>query len=489
MNSWKEKLKSAPVWVSFIYFAEGLPFTFLRSSVVPAFLKQMGASLEVIGLTSLLGIPYTFKFLWSPFVDIFWRKRHWTLALQFSLVVMLVFLSFIIAIPHAMAFWWTGFAIAAFLSATQDIAIDGFYLEALDDKEQAAYAGLRIAAYRVSMILGTSIPLMIAGKVNWFAGFLSCAALLGLVFAYNFFLLPKPKAEKKILEPAKRVSASLASEPEKSVQGYFHDAFTVVLMAGIVFGWQYHWIKGEYFKPLIAIAAVYLLSRVFFHLKDFLLKGEGGEAKAKFVAYLQSYMEAFRSYLDQERILLVIVFMLLYKLGDAMLFSMNTPFLLDLGVTTFQLGWISGTVGKVASISGSIFGGWWVAKKGLRKGLLQLALTMNAAILAYVWMAMMKPGLWGVVAVHALEQVAAGVGTTAFAIFQMRTCKKEYKAAHYAIATSIMAFGPMISGPIGGHVASHLGYASFFWVCFGASIPGLLLIPFLPIRDGVGNRP
>src|SRR5262245_56639197 len=110
---------------------------------------------------------------------------------------------------------------------------------------------------------------------------------------------------------------------------------------------------------------------------------------------------------------------------------------------------------------------------------------MNAAILAYVWLAVFKPGLTGVVFVHALEQVAAGVGNTAFAIFQMRTCKKEFKAAHFAIATSIMAFGPMISGPIGGYLASHLGYASFFWVCFGSSIPGLILIAFLPIRDGV----
>src|SRR4029453_369181 len=173
MTSPRERIASPPGWVSFLYFAEGLPFTFLRSSVVPAFLKQMGASLETIGLTSLLGIPYTFKFIWSPVIDIFWRKRHWTLALQFALVVMLVFLSFLIAIPNAMPLWWTGFAIAAFLSATQDIAIDGFYLEALDDKQQAAYAGLRIAAYRVSMILGTSVPLMVAGTWNWFAGFLS----------------------------------------------------------------------------------------------------------------------------------------------------------------------------------------------------------------------------------------------------------------------------------------------------------------------------
>ncbi len=411
MRSFKEKIKSSAVWVFFIYFAEGLPFTFLRTSVVPAFLKEMGASLQVIGYTSLLGIPYTFKLLWSPLIDIFWRRRHWTLALQFSLFVMLFVLSFLIMIPHGMAYWWIGFAVCAFLSASQDIAIDGFYMEALTDTQQAEYAGLRIAAYRVSMIIGTSIPLMIAGKVNWFAGFLSCAGLLGIVWIYNFFFLPKP--------------------PNPKTQSVNHHE----------------------------------------------------SLKEKFSNHLKQYLLAFKTYLDQEKIVLIIIFMLIYKLGDAMLFSMNTPFLLDLGVTTFQLGWVSGTVGKITSISGGIIGGIWAGKRGLRKGLWELALFMNATILAYVWMAYHRPPFWMIVATHALEQFAAGVGTTAFVIFQMRTCKAEFRASHYAIATSIMAFGPMISGPIGGYLASHFGYTSFFAICFAASIPGLTLIPFLPLKD------
>src|SRR5262249_5705880 len=230
VESLREKISRPPVWVSFIYFAEGLPFTFLRSSVVPAFLKQMGASLEVIGLTSLLGIPYTFKFIWSPIIDIFWRKRHWTLSLQFALVVMLTFLAFIIAIPHAMALWWTGFAIAAFLSATQDIAIDGFYLEALDDKQQAAYAGLRIAAYRVSMILGTSIPLMIAGKFSWFAGFLSCAALLGFVFLYNFFIPPRPELEERAPAGSLKEKAPSFQKQIPNAYSWIHDGIALLLL-------------------------------------------------------------------------------------------------------------------------------------------------------------------------------------------------------------------------------------------------------------------
>ncbi len=415
----------APLWITFLYLSEGLPFTFLRTSVVPAFLKQMGASNITVGLTSLLGIPYTFKFLWSPLIDIFWKKRSWAMMLQFNLVLMLFVLSFLVLIPNAKFAWWTGFVICAFLSASQDIAIDGYYMDALDSKMQAAYAGFRNSVYRVAMMIGTSIPLMVQGKTqSWFYAFLSCALLLSLAFSYNFFFLPK-------LPPPPPVSTDLKKDPKEQLK-----------------------------------------------------------------KHLREYGEAFKSYLLQDRIILILIFILIYKLGDALLFSMNTPFLMDLGVTTFQLGWISGTAGKIFSILGSIGGGWWVFRKGLKKGLWQLALFMNLAILAYAWLAIsgkkdessfyflgVNTFILKVFLIHSLEQFAAGVGTTAFVIFQMSTCKSEYKASHFAITSSIIAFGPMISGPIGGYLSSHFGYAAFFTVCFLVSIPGLSLIPFLPIRE------
>jgi hypothetical protein len=215
---------------------------------------------------------------------------------------------------------------------------------------------------------------------------------LGIVLIYNFFLLPRPKAEMKAEVNLK--TEMMAKENQRSAQSFVHDGVALLLPVAVVLGWKFHLIKSDYFKPLIAIAALYLLSRIFFRLKGSLqLDPASSPVKARLVANIQSYMEAFRSYLDQDQIGLVIVFMLIYKLGDAMLFSMNTPFLLDLGVTTFQLGWISGTVGKVASIAGAIYGGWYVSKKGLRRGLFELALVMNGAILAYVWLAVMKPGL------------------------------------------------------------------------------------------------
>src|SRR4029434_1864839 len=246
-----------------------------------------------------------------------------------------------------------------------------------------------IAAYRVSMILGTSVPLMVAGTWNWFAGFLSCAGLLGLVFAYNFFLLPTPPA------PSTPEAAAPTLNRTQRVEGrlsWLHEIAALLVVIGVVSAWKYHWIKTVYFTPLIVIVSLYLLSQIVYRWISAQPEQILGDlsAKARLIRHLHTYMEAFRSYLDQERIGVILLFMLLYKLGDAMLFSMNTPFLLDLGVTTFQLCWLSGTVGNVRSIAGSLFGGWCVSRVGLRKGLWRLAVTMTVAILAYVWLAMAK---------------------------------------------------------------------------------------------------
>ncbi|MBF0492185.1 MAG: MFS transporter [Deltaproteobacteria bacterium] len=411
------------LWVNFLYFTQGLPFTFLRTTVVPAFLKSMGESNHVVGFTSLLGIPYTFKFLWSPFVDLFWKKRSWTLCLQALLLAVLVLMSFIVVMPNAKVFWWVAFGLCAFLSATSDIAIDGFYLEALDEEKQAAFAGVRTMAYRVAMILGSSIPLVIAERVNWFWAFMSCAVLYGICFLYNLFFLPR---DTHLTLAPNNIEICDSLREEAKIQKYF-----------------------------------------------------------------QEYGRAFLTYLEQKKIILIISFVIIYKLGDAMLFAMNTPFLLDLGITKEQLGWIGGTLGKIGSIAGSLAGGWWVSRIGLKKGLWQSALFMNFTILVYGVLALAKMHLWEVAAIHFLEQFAAGIGATAFVIFQMRTCSKEFKASHYAISTSLIAFGPMISGPIGGYLSEwlihkdglHLGYAYYFLFCFLASLPGLALIHFLPWEE------
>jgi len=152
----KEKLSAPHFWAFTTYFTEGFPFTLFRT-VSSVFFRDMGVSLEGVGLTSLLGIPWIIKFLWSPALDRYATKRKWVLAMQAVLVVIMLIIAVMastsLAVPAIAALFFTG----AVISATHDIAIDGYYMEALDFDGQAKFVGYRVMAYRIAMMTGTGV--------------------------------------------------------------------------------------------------------------------------------------------------------------------------------------------------------------------------------------------------------------------------------------------------------------------------------------------
>jgi len=411
----------ASIWVSTLYFCEGLPFSIVRlmSSV---YFKDLGVPNRLIGLFSSVGLAWSIKLIWSPLVDLVSTRRRWLLITQGLLVISGLVLALTPGLSFKVEAAMIAMAAMALLSATQDIAIDGYYLEALNEKDQAEYAGMRVAAYRVAMIVGSGALVALAGLTGWTAGFGAAAVIMGLLLFFHALFLPV--LEKK--------------------QG-----------------------KGRERNG-----------------KDNPEQNRDATCKAQALS-LSTFMEAFTSYLHQPRIILVLLFIMLYKQGDALLFAMNTPFFMDIGVTVPQLGLIAGTIGKIASIGGSIAGGMLMARLGVKKGVWILSFAMNVPIAMYIWLAHeaakgQHVSLLLVGTVHSLEQLAAGLGTAAYMVFLMRTCSKKYKAAHYAIATSLMALGMTGAGMVSGYLTEALGYEEFFWVCFAATLPGLLMMWFLP---------
>ena len=140
-------------WVVTSYFAEGFPYSVVRL-VSSVFFKDHGASLQAIGLTSLFGLPWNLKFLWGPFVDAFATKRHWLVITELALAAVLLAMALASVTPWALGLVSTLFLVTAFLSATHDTSVDGFYLEALNKTEQARYVGFQAMSYRVAMIAG-----------------------------------------------------------------------------------------------------------------------------------------------------------------------------------------------------------------------------------------------------------------------------------------------------------------------------------------------
>jgi PAT family beta-lactamase induction signal transducer AmpG len=161
------------------------------------------------------------------------------------------------------------------------------------------------------------------------------------------------------------------------------------------------------------------------------------------------------------------------------MFAMNAPFLRSLGFGDLARGAL-GTAGMVASISGAIAGGAAIARFGLHRTLRPIVAVQGAAILLYVALAVVRPGAAAVSAVAVIEQLAAGIGDAALAVFLMRRCSREHKAAHYAIASALMSVMATGAGVSSGYLVARLDYPVFFALAFVASLPGVVLAWFVP---------
>jgi len=198
-------LRAPHVWAFTTYFAEGLPYTLIRM-VSSVFFRDMKVSLEAIGLTSLFGIPWVIKFLWGPLIDQYGTKRKWILIMQFCLVLLFVLVAAMSPLPFGVKVIGGLLFIGAFLSATHDIAIDGYYMEALDKEGQAKFVGYRVMAYRLAMMAGTGVIVTIGTTAGWFAAFLSGGAVLVFLFIYHTFFLPRVEKETlRIWDLVKRI--------------------------------------------------------------------------------------------------------------------------------------------------------------------------------------------------------------------------------------------------------------------------------------------
>ncbi len=238
---------------------------------------------------------------------------------------------------------------------------------------------------------------------------------------------------------------------------------TVMVISGLIF----------------ASAGIYHKFKLPFPAADRGRSSSGRRAEATFG-------EVIRSYLGQEKIGITLAFILFYRLGEAMLLKLVTPFLLDaqnaggLALTTKQVGLVYGTIGVVCLVSGGILGGWLIARYGFRRCVWPLVIAMHLPDLLFVYMAYAQPGIGLVYPLIALEQFGYGLGFTVFTVYLMYSVHENYKTSHYAISTGIMALGMMLPGFASGWIQQAVGYRMFFIIVCGMTIPGMLTIPFLP---------
>lgn len=386
-------------WVPSLYFAEGIPYFVVNVLSVTMF-KRLGMSNGDLAMyTSLLYLPWVIKPLWSPFVDIIRTKRWWILAMQALMTLGFAALALSVS-PDVFGFTLVFFYIVAFASATHDIAADGYYMIALDQKNQSLFVGIRSTFYRIASVFGQGVIVVVAGLLEestgripfaWAAVLMGCSVLFAAVTLWHWFVLPKPEAP--VHEGGKQTAADIAREFGRAWVTFFR-------------------------KPGIWLA---------------------------------------------------VTFMLLYRLPEAFSVKMLTPFMLDppeaggLGLTTAQSGLVYGTVGVIALTIGGILGGIYAARRGLRRSLWPMSLSLALPCAVYLIMALMQPEqLWFIYFCVAFDQFGYGFGFTAYMLYMMHFSEGEFKTSHYAICTAFMALSMMVPGLFAGWLQEVLGYVGFF---------------------------
>jgi MFS transporter, PAT family, beta-lactamase induction signal transducer AmpG len=424
MNN-KNTTRNPWFWIPTLYYAQGIPYVVAMTVSVIMF-KRMGISNSDIALyTSWLYLPWVIKPLWSPVVDILKTKRFWIVIMQ--LVVGGALAGVALTLPGSNYFKWSlAFLwLLAFSSATHDIAADGFYMLGLSKHDQAFFVGIRNTFYRLAMLSGQGLLVVLAGYLetktgdiprSWSLTFFVLAAMFVAFLIYHFFILPRPA------EDVERTASSV---------------------------------------------------------------------KEVFAAFLETFASFFR----KKQVGVAIAFMLLFRLGEAQLVKLASPFLLDspevggLGLSTTDIGFVYGTAGIIALTLGGILGGIVVAVHGLKKWLWPLALALNVPNLVYVGFAIWQPtSLWWITSGVAIEQFGYGFGFTAYMLYMIYFADGPNKTAHYAICTGFMALGMMLPGMISGWIQEQIGYQWFFiWVVL-CTLPGFALLPFMKIDPAFGTK-
>ncbi|MDP2336315.1 MAG: MFS transporter [Bacteroidota bacterium] len=618
-NTGVPKQRNPWAWIPTLYFAEGIPYVVAMTVAVIMF-KRLGISNTDIALyTSWLYLPWVIKPLWSPIVDLLKTKRWWIIIMQLLIGAGLGGIALAIPLPNffkiTLIFMW----LLAFSSATHDIAADGFYMLGLNEHQQAYFVGIRSTFYRIAMITGQGLLIILAGFFEVSTGLPPLEINVSTNPAYakeirmpeipqqdtggenkNFFAgfpqqaeistqnIPSEKLDsiRKVVTEHNRKNGfvrlqagALPQGNEKKEESWWSEYISMPLknMLKNQFQDKVKLVSGNTLTGNVAIVAIKLNTKpeenkemvlnVKFSNGDNsirLIEGERltfNSANQDQAAYLlfqcdpkltrstqaafkgtsgnihlawsitflilagmfvlfsfyhrmilpypksdqqaagqgqnlfKEFFKTFASFFQRKEIGVIIAFLMLYRVGEAQLIKMASPFMLDprqiggLGLTTGDVGLLYGTFGILALTAGGILGGIAASTKGFKYWLWWMVLAINVPHLAYVYLSFAQPESQLIIGLcAAIEQFSYGFGFTAYMLYMIYISEGKNKTAHFAIATGFMALGMMLPGMFSGWLQEIIGYKNFFvWVML-CMIPGMIPVFFINVKPEFGIK-
>jgi len=395
------------VALALLGFASGLPL-YLTGRVLQAWMRVEQIDLTTIGLFSLVGLPYSLKWIWAPAMDRYvppflGRRRGWLLITQILLLLAIAAMSL-----HDPATGLRMLAVnaivIAFFSASQDVVIDAYRTDVLESRETGAGAAIWVLGYRVALLATGALAFVLADRMPWPSVYLVLSLLMLIGIASTFFA-----SEPVLTEPPPQTFADAVVLP-------FREFFT---RAGT------------------------------------------------------------------RRALLVLLFIVVYKLPDYLAASLATPFLIDTGFSQTEIGAIQGGLGIAVTILGALAGGALIARLDINRSLWLVGILQAVSNLGYYGLALAGTHHGFLVAAIVVENFCTGLVAAGFVAFLMSLCDARFSATQFALLSSLMGVSRDVLVAPAGAIAEATGWPLFFLVSLAASIPGLLLLPmFAP-----WNRP
>lgn len=439
------KNKSPWWWVPTLYFTEGIPYFLVNSISVMLFTKMGIPNDQLAFFTTLLYFPWFLKGLWSPFVDIIRTKRWWIITMQVLLTILCILLTISLPAPEAemitqkvtevstFKFTLILFIIAAFASATHDIAADGYYMLAHDQKSQAAFIGIRSTFYRIASVFAQGVLVYMAGRIEVATG--------NIPLSWQITL-----------------------------------GFTSILMFIVTLYHTFHLPHSENDHPRSATSTKHIWRELGESFTTFFTKKGCGLAIAFMLLYRLS--EGFLIKLCQP--FLVDPRAITYRDGSFLGIDYQQIIGGGLGLNTDTVGVIYGTIGVICLLLGGILGGIYISRRGLKHSLWLMAAALTLPSFVYVYLSVAQPtALWLIGTAICFEQFGYGFGFTAYMLFMMHFSEGPYKTSHYAICTAFMALSMMIPGFIAGTLEMMVGYSTFFWIANSCSITTFIITYFV----------
>nr|WP_202895672.1 AmpG family muropeptide MFS transporter [Iningainema tapete] len=453
-------------------FASGLPL-FLTSKTLQLWMQDAKVDLGAITLFGLVSLPYSLKFLWAPLLDrfappILGQRRGWLILTQVGLVLAIAVMALQqpaqnVEVLRLLAI---NTLVIAFLSATQDIAGDAYRTDVLTPLELETGASVWVLGYRVSLFITSSLALVLADVIPWNVVYFLMAALMALGILATIWAPEAPRSYEQA-----NITTTLSGK----------DGIFLLLIGGLVAGLLGGVITGvipmPVFSWLLAALLVGWIAISFLAPKRDLNQSQNAPQTLQ-DAVLLPFQDFFQRF-GITKGSIILVFILLYKLGDSLVGITGNLFLREINFSKTEIGAIQGGMGFIATTVGVLVGGVILTKIGINRALWVFGILQLVSNLGYYALASAGKNYSVLVLAINIENCCAGLVTVATVAYLMSLCNHSFTTTQFALFSSLMAISRDILSAPAGQIAKATGWSSFFLLTLVTALPGLLLLPIV----------